>query len=132
MPRKGEYQDLTGQKFNRLTVIKFAYTTTRRRTMWVCKCDCGKQLIVYSGHLKNGHTKSCGCYNKEFIGNLNKKTGNTKSKLYYTYRNILNRCYRSDNSSHKYYKDRNIQMCPEWLDKKHGFERFQEWALVNG
>lgn len=124
--------DLTGQKFNRLTVLTYAGVKGRRRSMWLCRCDCGKALEVDGTHLKSGHTKSCGCYSKERIGNLNKKTGRTKTKLYYTYRNILNRCYRSENSSHKYYKDRNIQMCPEWLDKNHGFERFQEWALANG
>lgn len=132
MPRKGEYQDLTGKKFNRLTVIRYSCTTTNRRTMWVCRCDCGKELIVYSGHLKNGHTKSCGCFNKERIGELNKKTGMTRTKLYYTYRNILNRCYRENVSSHKYYGDRNILVCPEWLDKENGFENFMKWALSNG
>ena len=124
--------DLTGQKFNRLTVLAYAGVKGRRRSMWLCRCDCGKALEVDGPHLKSGHTKSCGCYNKERIGDLNKRTGRTKTKLYYTYRNILNRCYRSENSSHKYYKDRNIQMCPELLDKNHGFERFQEWALANG
>lgn len=31
------------------------------KSKWLCQCDCGNELIVYGGHLENGHTKSCGC-----------------------------------------------------------------------
>lgn len=124
--------DLKGMKFNRLKVVEYVGQSGRRRTMWRCVCDCGNELIVDGTHLRTGHTKSCGCYNRERIGNLNKKTGCTKTKLYYTYRNILNRCYRADNSSHKYYVDRSITMCPEWRDKDTGFYAFREWALSHG
>jgi len=55
--------DLTGQKFNRLTVISLAKET--ERVCWNCVCDCGKKIIVSSSHLKTNHTKSCGCLNLE-------------------------------------------------------------------
>lgn len=124
--------DLKGKSFNRLTVIEYVGQSGRRRTMWLCKCDCGKEVIVDGAKLKSGHTKSCGCYNRELIGDLNKKTGCSKSKLYYTYRNMLNRCYKSNGSSHKYYADRNITVCPEWRDKENGFDSFWKWALSHG
>lgn len=56
----GKFQDITGQKFGKLTVIKRA-PNKGRRTMWTCQCDCGKIVIVYAEALKNGNTKSCGC-----------------------------------------------------------------------
>lgn len=56
----GKFQDITGQKFGKLTVIKRA-PNKGRRTMWVCQCDCGKIVTVYAEALKNGNTKSCGC-----------------------------------------------------------------------
>lgn len=55
-------EDLTGQKFNKLTVISRA--ENRGKTiMWNCKCDCieGNETIVQGNSLKSGHTKSCGC-----------------------------------------------------------------------
>ena len=51
--------DLTGQKFNRLTVIERIPNTSP--IMWKCKCDCGNIIEVRGSYLRNGHTKSCGC-----------------------------------------------------------------------
>ena len=62
---KTRFQDLTGQKFGKLTVIELYkdhnQTNQIYRTKWKCKCDCGNEVIVLAGHLKNGTTKSCGC-----------------------------------------------------------------------
>lgn len=52
--------DLTGQRFGRL--IANRYLGNRK---WSCTCDCGKEVVVYSGHLRDGHTRSCGCLCKE-------------------------------------------------------------------
>ena len=131
MPRKGEYIDISGNKYNMLLVLEYV-GRDGRKTKWKCLCDCGNTVIVDGTHLKNGHTKSCGCYQKQLIKSLNQKTGMTNTKLYYTYRNILNRCYRKGNYSNKYYKDRNIQVCNEWLDKENGFEAFMKWAFSHG
>lgn len=130
MPRKGEYEDLTGRKFTRLTVIEFM--EMRKRTpFWKCRCDCGKETIVSSDHLKSGHTKSCGCYTRERIGALNYKTGLTASRLFYVYHNMRNRCYRPNNRVYDQYGGRGITVCDEWLGE-HGFENFSKWALENG
>lgn len=62
----GKFQDLTGQKFGKLTVIKQA-TKLRGRTAWLCKCDCGNENFIHvtSNDLKTGNTKSCGCAKKD-------------------------------------------------------------------
>lgn len=57
--------DLTGQTFNYLTVIKRAQNTKDGRAQWLCRCKCGNQIVVLGKSLRNGHTKSCGCYKKE-------------------------------------------------------------------
>lgn len=33
--------------------------------MWECLCDCGNIVNVAGSALKNGNTKSCGCYKRE-------------------------------------------------------------------
>lgn len=55
-----ELQNLVGQKFNCLTVIKDTGRSSNDGHLWLCKCTCGN-FIEVSGHaLKSGNTKSCG------------------------------------------------------------------------
>ncbi|WP_140398241.1 hypothetical protein [Blautia sp. An249] len=123
--------DLTGQKYGRLTVLKCEGTIGRRRMMWLCQCDCGKQVIVQGTHLRSGHTKSCGCLNAEKISSVNYKTGLCRTKLYYTYCNMCNRCNRENNSEYSDYGGRGITVCNEWIGVD-GFLNFSNWALSNG
>ena len=58
--------DLTGQKFERLYVIKPA-PHKNGRTAWYCKCDCGNEIIVTTKSLRDGNTRSCGCLHKESV-----------------------------------------------------------------
>lgn len=51
--------DLVGMKFGKLTVIEYSHSTSQGRK-WRCKCDCGKEKVVYGKNLKRG-TTSCGC-----------------------------------------------------------------------
>lgn len=76
----GSFIDLTGQKFNRLLVISRNYDkqkeTNCSSSYWNCLCDCGKSVVVDGRYIRNGRTKSCGCYNKDRItrtGQDNKK-----------------------------------------------------------
>lgn len=64
-------EDLTGRKFGRLTVIKQAPRDKKGQVFWQCQCDCGNTTVVHAGHLKNGHTQSCGCLSKEKLGTGN-------------------------------------------------------------
>ena len=63
----GKYTNLVGQKFGRLTVMEENGRNKNGGVLWLCKCDCenGKNVIAVSADLKNGHTQSCGCLNKE-------------------------------------------------------------------
>lgn len=54
--------DLTGQKFNKLTVKGLSRSRSRSGTrLWNCLCDCGTKVRVRTASLNNGNTKSCGC-----------------------------------------------------------------------
>lgn len=39
-------------------------------------CDCGAEKIVRRGDIRSGDTKSCGCWTKDRVKNLNKKYNN--------------------------------------------------------
>lgn len=66
----GAFVDLTNNRFGKLTVIKrvddYISPKGRHYLRWLCQCDCGSSpFSVLSQHLKNGATKSCGCYSAE-------------------------------------------------------------------
>ena len=62
-------QDLTGERFGKLTVIErgkdYVSPKGKRRARWLCRCDCGAITLVQTPSLKNGITKSCGCLQRE-------------------------------------------------------------------
>lgn len=54
-------EDLTGQKFGKLTAIENTGKKINGKYVWKCLCDCGNYTEVHSANLKNGSVKSCGC-----------------------------------------------------------------------
>jgi len=62
--------DLKGKVFSRLTVIERDYSKNKR-SYWLCECSCeNKTLKSIDGYsLISGHTKSCGCLQKEYAKN---------------------------------------------------------------
>jgi len=62
---KGGLKDLTGQRFGKLEVIRLTDMRKNGSSVWECKCDCGNMVLVQSGNLHNGTTKSCGCFSRE-------------------------------------------------------------------
>ena len=58
-------KDLTGMKFGRLTVIGRHGSNKRGDAMWLCRCECGNEVVVRGDSLRSGDTTSCGCLRKE-------------------------------------------------------------------
>ena len=120
--------DVTGQKFNRLTVIGRDKSSSSRKTKWVCKCDCGNMTIVDSYSLRNGTIKSCGCWRVDRSTTHHQ----TKTRLYNIWTAMRNRCYDTNHKQFKNYGGRGISVCEEWKTAGGGFERFWQWSLENG
>lgn len=77
-------KDMTGKTFGRLTVLEKSSRKASNGTYyWKCKCDCGTVIEVIGTNLRNGHTKSCGCLQKEISAknNFNDLTGKRFGKL---------------------------------------------------
>lgn len=72
-------KDLTGQRFDKLTVIERVPNSGTSK--WRCRCDCGNERIVFGTNLTTGRARSCGC---------SKIThGDSYSKLYRIHARIL-------------------------------------------
>ena len=54
--------DLLSRKYGMLSPLRDWGMNKHRQRLILCRCDCGSTPIVVANHLKNGHTKSCGCY----------------------------------------------------------------------
>ena len=71
-------KDMTGQKFNRWTVIKRVgtYASPNREgttPTYLCRCDCGTERIVIGRNVRYGVSKSCGCLRRELAGKISEK-----------------------------------------------------------
>lgn len=119
MPPKRE--DLIGLRFGRLDVLKYHGLSGNNKTLWVVKCDCGKEKIVRSDHMKSGRTKSCGCLSREMASDRNQTHGMTQSPIYKTWAGMKDRCLNKKNTHYKDYGGRGIKMCEEW---ESSFEKF--------
>lgn len=121
-----KFVDLSGQKFNRLTVIEKAYVKNKR-TYWLCECECGNKTIVMGTNLTRFHTKSCGCLQKEkHIGLIH---GLSNHRLANIWCLIKKRCLNEKDKIYKYYGAKGITICNEW---KNDFKVFYDWAINNG
>ena len=90
------FQDLSNQKFGRLTVLYRYKDENRKATCWLCKCECGKEVVVQASNLKSGHTTSCGCYRNDIpSGKFKDLTGQKFGRLTVIQR-IENKVTKSD------------------------------------
>lgn len=121
--------DLTGQRFGRLVVVERADNSADGRARWLCKCDCGKEIVTYGSWLRNGDTKSCGCLKLDMFIKRSTKHGGRNSKLYRTWSSMLQRCNNPNDKDYSEYGGRGIKICKEW---ETDFSAFQKWALANG
>lgn len=128
----GKLIDLSGQRFGRLTVVERAGTKVTpcgsKRTLWLCKCDCGNTTITATQELKKGDTKSCGCYQRDRISEVSTTHGMRRTKLYHRWLDMRQRCSNPKNSRYSDWGGRGITVCDEWQQ----FEPFRDWALANG
>ena len=113
-------QDLSGQRFGKLTVLEFAFTR-KKHSYWNCICDCGNETIIEASSLKSGKSTSCGC---------NCITHHeSKSRLYKIYRKMRERTEYESSNRWDDYGGRGIKVCDDWVNS---YESFRDWALTNG
>ena len=118
-------EDLTGQHFERLRVIRQAedYVSPKgvHGARWECECSCEDKTIIFAlgTDLKQGKVLSCGCLNKEKLYAKNKKyneydlngdfgigwTSNTNKEFYFDledYDKIKDYCWRETKMNKQY------------------------------
>ena len=133
MPKK--IIDLTGQPFGRLIVIREAYRKNGH-VFWLCRCECGAEVVVREDSLRSERTKSCGCLQRERSQNLLREMNTThgcwNEPWYDIYKAMMKRCGHSKGGSERMlrdYRDRGIEVCTEWRGSPRAFG---DWLLSHG
>lgn len=83
---------------------------------YICRCICGKKIIVYKYLFNRGSITSCGCKNT-----TNKPKGIGKTKIYKLWVSIKKRCRDSNHYKYKDYGAKGINMDDDWYNN---FENF--------
>ena len=122
---------LDGKRFGRFLVVK-RVESEKGRSLWLCRCDCGKEKIVIGYKLTSGHTISCGCAGREHSRDAKIKHGDALStkreRLYNIWAAMKRRCYNPKCDAFPYYGGKGITVCKTW----HDYKKFKKWALENG
>lgn len=130
--------DVTGQRFDRVLVLRKGLPRSNGGSNWVCLCDCSAEFTAIGSNLRKGHTRSCGCLAKEWSSQLgtNKdfiakraakitrhghKRRGTISPEYRIWLGIKRRCYDTKYKDYPNWGGRGIKVCDRWL---HSFEMF--------
>ncbi|MDR3473386.1 MAG: hypothetical protein P4M09_17130 [Devosia sp.] len=115
--------DLAGCRFERLTAIRYVRNDGKRR-LWLCRCDCGTEIVVRGSSLTEGNTRSCGCLVREKMAETGRGNGThrlSRTLEYHSWISMNSRCYNQKSNRYQYYGARGIIVCQRWRES---FEAF--------
>ena len=115
------FNNLTGKKFGKWTVLERVENSNSKQTRWLCQCDCGEKGIVHADSLKNGRSASCGCLKAQKLSLRAKTHGQSNTPEFTSWVSMLSRCYNPNRDVYPYYGGRGITVCDRWKDS---FENF--------
>lgn len=96
--------------------------SNRKLRFGLYKCFCGNEFKAMTQSIKSNKRKSCGCL-------VGARSGQSKERLYNILRKMKERCYSENSQSYKFYGEKGITICNEWLMS---YSSFKSWALLNG
>jgi hypothetical protein len=122
----GRRRTQVGDRYGRLVVLADApLRLPDRMRRYLCRCECGNEVDVSGGHLRNGHTQSCGCIKREQMAALGRVTeskprhGHARdgqaSSTYQRWAAMVQRCTNPRARSYENYGGRGITVCARWL-----------------
>jgi len=120
-------------RYGRLTAIRALGSDKYGQALWLCRCDCGNEIIALGGNVRRGNTNSCGCLQRDNTSIANTKHGDAGYRvknvpLYRRWANMIARCENPKRKDYINYGGRGISACLEW----HDYPVFKAWALSHG
>lgn len=118
------FKDMTGKRFGRLTVLRYAGPNHRQDATWLCRCDCGNEKVIQGQALRSGAIISCGCYHDERSATHR----GIHERLYRVWCSMRSRCNNANAKDYINYGGKGVRVCAEWDD----YGKFRDWAMANG
>lgn len=116
-----ETPTIPGQKFGRLTVVERAENHPGQQGVrWLCQCECGNVKSIQASKVVSGVTKSCGCFQRERMGNMSRRHGMFGTRIYRIWTGMMTRCTNPRSENYPHYGGRGITVCERWTK----FENF--------
>lgn len=102
--------DEVGNVYGKLTVTEIS-GEKRDRLHWVCRCECGKTVVVSGTVLRRGDQVSCGCHRASAGGNARK---GKQTPEYRSWRKMHDRCDRPGQKGYEIYGGKGVTICKLW------------------
>jgi len=107
-------ESILGKRFGRLVVVGPVIKNKWGNIYRLCRCDCGKEKMIYVNSLVSGHSKSCGCLRKEISRSKFTTHGKTDTRTYRIWCAMKTRTTNKNDPAYKNYGGRGIKLCPKW------------------
>ena len=98
--------DITGDKYGRLSPLKRVENDKYGKAMWLCACECGKEVVRNTAELRRGKVTSCGC--------ARSKHGMSKTKFHNIWLSMRDRCNNPNGDFYYCYGGRGIDYDKSW------------------
>jgi hypothetical protein len=119
---------MIGTRFGKLVVDSLSDERKHGQKIYNCICDCGNITIVLGANLRKGNSTSCGCSRKSTtavrMSILNLRHGETNTKLWRTWRGVVERTTVPSSSHYARYGGRGIGVHPDWMT----YENFAKYV----
>lgn len=110
---------IPGLRFGRLVTLADAGRSADKHRLWLCRCDCGNEVIRQSNVIQRSETPSCGCA----ASDVQVKHGGKYTREYSSWQSAIQRCENKFSKDYARYGARGIQICARWRES---FEEFRE------
>lgn len=119
-------KDLTDQRFGFLVALKQVGRSKTNRAIWLCRCDCGKEVERESQSLRSKHrpnAKSCGCKHGQAVSKGHSGHMMTGTRPWVIWQLLRRRCRDPEDKDYRNYGGRGIDVCDEWYESFNAFWR---------
>ena len=108
------FVDMTGMKYGLLTALRPVGSDRQANIVWECRCDCGSIIIVNGSSIRQGNTKSCGCFKRSHLIKMCTTHGRCNHPSFKTWKGMFDRCNNPNIPGYKNYGGRGIKVCKRW------------------